>query len=151
LAYRLNAVADAFSPRVGIVYQPIEPVSLYASYTRSFTPESGTDASGDPFEPRRGNGYEVGVLNIPTEPDGVYRVNKKFPQEREAWGRSQVFLDHYTGEVLRVKDVRSLSRGEVVLDAFTPLHYGTFGGLPTRILYVFIGLSCIAIVVKVPL
>ncbi|MEM8780969.1 MAG: TonB-dependent siderophore receptor, partial [Cyanobacteria bacterium P01_G01_bin.49] len=26
---------DAFSPRVGIVYRPVEPVSLYASYTRS--------------------------------------------------------------------------------------------------------------------
>ncbi|MEH2014482.1 MAG: TonB-dependent receptor [Nostoc sp.] len=26
----------AFSPRIGIVYQPIQPVSLYASYSRSF-------------------------------------------------------------------------------------------------------------------
>jgi len=29
---------SAFSPRVGIVYQPIPPISLYASYSRSFTP-----------------------------------------------------------------------------------------------------------------
>ena len=27
---------DAFTPRLGIVYQPIEPISLYASYSRSF-------------------------------------------------------------------------------------------------------------------
>ncbi len=53
--------ADAFSPRVGIVYQPIEPVSLYASYTRSFTPASGTSANNEPFEPQRGTGYEIGV------------------------------------------------------------------------------------------
>ncbi|MBE9167100.1 TonB-dependent siderophore receptor [Pleurocapsales cyanobacterium LEGE 06147] len=53
--------ADAFSPRVGIVYQPIEPVSLYASYTRSFTPAFGTSASGEPFDPQRGTGYEIGV------------------------------------------------------------------------------------------
>jgi iron complex outermembrane receptor protein len=53
--------AEAFSPRVGIVYQPIPEVSLYASYSRSFTPVSGTDVRGTPFEPQRGTGYEVGV------------------------------------------------------------------------------------------
>ncbi|MEH1845740.1 MAG: TonB-dependent siderophore receptor [Nostoc sp.] len=53
--------ADAFSPRVGIVYQPIPEISLYASYTRSFTPVSGRSLSGDSFDPQRGTGYEVGV------------------------------------------------------------------------------------------
>ena len=53
--------ADAFSPRVGVVYQPIEPVSLYASYTRSFTPVSGSDINNEPFEPQRGTGFEIGV------------------------------------------------------------------------------------------
>ncbi|MFN6526321.1 PepSY-associated TM helix domain-containing protein [Nostoc sp. ChiSLP03a] len=31
--------------------------------------------------------------------------------------------------------------GDRVLNSFTPLHYGTFGGLPTRILYIFVGLA----------
>ncbi|MEH2085041.1 MAG: PepSY-associated TM helix domain-containing protein [Nostoc sp.] len=31
--------------------------------------------------------------------------------------------------------------GDRILNSFTPLHYGTFGGLPTRILYVFVGLA----------
>ena len=30
--------------------------------------------------------------------------------------------------------------GDRILNSFNPLHYGTFGGLPTRILYVFVGL-----------
>ena len=53
--------ADAFSPRVGLVYRPIEPVSLYASYTRSFTPNFGTNVDGESFDPERGTGFEVGV------------------------------------------------------------------------------------------
>jgi iron complex outermembrane recepter protein len=53
--------ADAFSPRVGLVYQPIEPISLYASYTRSFTPATGRSINNEPFEPQRGTGYEIGV------------------------------------------------------------------------------------------
>lgn len=52
---------NAFSPRVGIVYQPIQPISLYASYSRSFTPTIGTSFEGDAFQPERGTQYEVGV------------------------------------------------------------------------------------------
>jgi iron complex outermembrane receptor protein len=51
----------AFSPRVGIVYQPIQPISLYASYSRSFEPSYGSDFNRKPFEPTRGTQYEVGV------------------------------------------------------------------------------------------
>jgi iron complex outermembrane receptor protein len=52
---------DALTPRVGIVYQPIEELSLYTSYSRSFNPNTGTTISGDPLEPEKGEGYEVGV------------------------------------------------------------------------------------------
>jgi len=53
--------AEAFSPRAGIVYQPTQDISLYASYSRSFTPVTGVSANDTPFEPQRGTGYEVGV------------------------------------------------------------------------------------------
>ena len=52
---------NAFSPRAGIVYQPIEPISLYASYSRAFNPVTGTSFEGDAFQPERGTQYEVGV------------------------------------------------------------------------------------------
>jgi iron complex outermembrane receptor protein len=54
---------QAFSPRVGIVYQPIQPVSLYASYSRAFNPATpGTIlVSGAAAEPERGTQYEAGI------------------------------------------------------------------------------------------
>ncbi|MEG3976720.1 TonB-dependent siderophore receptor, partial [Microcoleus sp. herbarium8] len=52
---------DDFTPRVGIVYQPIPEVSLYGSYSRSFNPGSATTAGGALIEPETGKGYEVGV------------------------------------------------------------------------------------------
>lgn len=52
---------QAFSPRIGIVYQPIEPISLYASYSRSFAPNSGIRADGSFLKPTRGTQYEVGI------------------------------------------------------------------------------------------
>lgn len=54
---------DKFSPRLGVVYQPIEPVSLYASYTTSFNPAFGASRNLDDstFEPETGRQLEVGV------------------------------------------------------------------------------------------
>lgn len=52
---------NAFSPQVGLVYQPIEPISIYGSYSRSFVPSTSIRADGSPLEPERGTQYEIGV------------------------------------------------------------------------------------------
>ncbi|MDV3351213.1 TonB-dependent siderophore receptor [Leptothoe sp. LEGE 181152] len=54
---------EAFTPRLGIVYKPIEPISLYASYTTSFVPNGAGFLNGDgsTFEPEEGRQFEVGV------------------------------------------------------------------------------------------
>ncbi|WP_414550670.1 TonB-dependent siderophore receptor [Anabaena sp. CCY 0017] len=52
---------SAFTPRLGIVYQPIEPISLYASYSQSFQPNFGTRVDGSFLEAEQGTQYEVGV------------------------------------------------------------------------------------------
>ncbi len=52
---------EAFSPRVGIVYQPVKPISLYANYTRSVEQVVGRSIDNSLFEPERGTQYEVGM------------------------------------------------------------------------------------------
>jgi uncharacterized iron-regulated membrane protein len=87
-------------------------------------------------------GGKITHIGLPTESEGVFRIGKRMPGETNKWGDSSVDLDRYTGKVLKTVDAtKSLSLGETVLNSFTPVHYGTFGGLPTRILYVFVGLS----------
>ena len=51
---------EAFSPRIGIVYQPIEAISLYASFARSFQ-QTTSVFSRALAEPERGTQYEIGV------------------------------------------------------------------------------------------
>ncbi|MEO1297995.1 MAG: TonB-dependent siderophore receptor [Cyanobacteria bacterium J06636_16] len=53
----------AFTPRVGIVYQPIEELALYASYSRSFEPNilTATTADGEFLDPEEGEQFEVGL------------------------------------------------------------------------------------------
>ncbi|QYO68495.1 TonB-dependent siderophore receptor [Leptolyngbya sp. 7M] len=52
---------SAFSPRIGLVYQPSQNVSLYTSYSQSFRPTTGRNSDNDAFEPTRGTQYEVGI------------------------------------------------------------------------------------------
>ena len=52
---------EAFSPRLGLVYQPLEAISLYGSYSQSFAPNVGTTVGGDTLDPERGEQFEIGT------------------------------------------------------------------------------------------
>lgn len=57
-----NKLTDqAFSPKVGLVFQPTTDISLFASYADSFTPNSGTTVDGEAIKPSIIDQYEVGV------------------------------------------------------------------------------------------
>ena len=52
---------DALTPRVGLVYQPIEAISLYGSYSTSFRPNTATTVDGELLEPEWGEQFEIGA------------------------------------------------------------------------------------------
>ncbi len=63
---RLDRTDDTFSPRAGLVYKPVVPLSLYASYSVSHLPASGDQFSGltpttQTLEPERFANHEVGA------------------------------------------------------------------------------------------
>ncbi|WP_295721475.1 TonB-dependent receptor [Mucilaginibacter sp.] len=53
----------AFSPRVGIVYKPINNTSLFASYSNSFITNTGTDVNNNPLSPSLVDQFEAGIKN----------------------------------------------------------------------------------------
>ncbi|OKH28770.1 PepSY-associated TM helix domain-containing protein [Chroogloeocystis siderophila] len=79
-------------------------------------------------------------ISLPSTPEGIFRISKKFPHEK-GYGRSEVYLDQYTGDILRVRDARALPLAEAILNVFALVHHGTFGGWLTRFFYVFVGLA----------
>ncbi|MEZ5959531.1 MAG: TonB-dependent siderophore receptor [Hyphomonadaceae bacterium] len=57
---------DLISPRVGVIYRPVEPLSIYASYSVSYLPQSGDqfsslDANTSTLEPEEFENLELGV------------------------------------------------------------------------------------------
>jgi iron complex outermembrane receptor protein len=55
----------AFSPRLGLVYQPFKHTAVFASYSNSFTPQGNTvtDSQGSPLPPSIIDQVEAGIKN----------------------------------------------------------------------------------------
>ena len=81
----LGRVDNLVSPRAGIVFKPIAPVSIYGSYSVSYLPSSGDQFSSltaitQQVEPEQFTNYEVGAkwdvrpaLSLTT---AVYRLDR---------------------------------------------------------------------------
>ncbi len=69
---RLGATNPAsytkFSPMAGLVFEPTQSLSFYASYGKGFRPNSGVDVNNNPFAPEISKSYEVGAKFV--TPDG---------------------------------------------------------------------------------
>ncbi|WP_293676216.1 TonB-dependent siderophore receptor [uncultured Phenylobacterium sp.] len=57
---------ELWSPRLGVVFKPIEPISLYAGYSVSYLPSSGDQfsslsAASENFKPEKFENFEVGL------------------------------------------------------------------------------------------
>ncbi|EDM34169.1 ferrichrome iron receptor [Pedobacter sp. BAL39] len=54
--------ASGWIPRVGLVYLPMEQVSVYGTYLKSFNPQTSNNVlSGGPFPTRQATQYELGT------------------------------------------------------------------------------------------
>src|SRR5690606_17275715 len=51
------------SPRFGIVYKPLQSTAVFASYSNSFSVNSGTDVYNNALPPSIIDQYELGVKN----------------------------------------------------------------------------------------
>lgn len=54
---------QAFSPRVGLVYRPLKTTSVFASYSNSFSVNSGTDIYYNALSPSIIDQFELGIKN----------------------------------------------------------------------------------------
>ncbi len=51
----------ALTPRLGLLYQLTDNLSVYGSYSRSFSANTGSTVSGRPLDPQKAKGYEFGL------------------------------------------------------------------------------------------
>jgi uncharacterized iron-regulated membrane protein len=86
-------------------------------------------------------------FGVPTDETGAFSVWLKLPWEGDYYGNNIIYFDQYSGDLLRA-DIHSQKPWvKYLLDSFSAVHYGTFWGLPTRILYVFVNIALVVLVV----
>jgi len=60
----VDKIDKAFSPKFGLIYQPVSSTSIYASYANNFTSNTGIDiATNGPMGPSIIDQYEAGIKN----------------------------------------------------------------------------------------
>ena len=80
-------------------------------------------------------------VSFPQTSDAPLRVRKEWDDWNRTRNRAMITVDPYSAEVLDVYDSRKHeSWGRLLVQWAIPLHFGIWGGLTTRILYVVLGL-----------
>ena len=86
-------------------------------------------------------GAQTTRITLAAKPTATVVIRKKFPRELHPNGMSSVYLDQYSGQVLRVENALQAPAGPRLLNLRYPLHIGQFGGPVMRAVYVLVGLT----------
>lgn len=111
---------DAFTMRLGALYELGEGVAPYASYSESFEPQAGTTYLGEAFVPVTGRQYEAGLKWQPQGTSALFALSaydlrrQKVPVADPAAGTNGIPTNStiQIGEV-RVRGIELEGRGEI--------------------------------------
>jgi len=130
------------SALVGLLDPPAAPeqppVSTVVSGARRLTLDEAV-AIADRALP---GAFTVGV-NTSLRPTDTFQVLKRFPEDKTGGGRSRVWIDQYSGAILRVASSRDAGLGTKIINAIEPVHFGTIYGWPT-VLFAFLATVSLA-------
>lgn len=86
-------------------------------------------------------GAEIRGIASPFNKKGSYRLDLMKAGFPSTGRRQMLSLDQYSGKVLLNSDHDFPEVGKAYLSWLSPLHYGSFGGLPTKIIALIAGLA----------
>lgn len=116
---------------------PTELTSSATSGGASLTPEEAIAIAERHFPDGR-----MCHFHPPHGPDGVYEVALRQPGEvQRSFGRTQVWIDAHSGNVLEVRDPRKLTAADTFIAWQFPLHNGEAFGLAGRWVVFFCGFA----------
>ncbi len=73
--------------------------------------------------------------------DALSRVMAVIPGEGPASRHLDIYLDRYSGAVVKVQDARRPNTAEAIFNWIKPLHSGNFGGVFSQAMYLLIGFT----------
>ncbi|OZI74827.1 TonB-dependent siderophore receptor [Bordetella genomosp. 12] len=104
--------SEQTSYRAGLLYMFDNGLAPYASYSTSFEPNIGVDASGNPFVPSKARQYEIGLKYQPTGVDALFTVAAFDIQQRDALVPDVIGFNTQEGRI-RSRGLEFEARGQV--------------------------------------
>ncbi len=132
MPYLFRPIVNYFSPvdnmRAAVVSEKVMDVSI--------STETAINIAEQIFP-----GIEVKSVSFPANKTGVYMVMGKQIDEMSDKGTTILWVDQYSGKVLKAKDPHQLSPGNAFLNIQLPLHNGEILGEPGRVLVLIAGFA----------
>ena len=85
-------------------------------------------------------GLAITAVALPYEPGEPVIVQGHWQAALVRERADAVFIDPLTGRIVGTRTAHRMSAGERIVHTVDPLHFGTFGGLATRLLWAIFGL-----------
>ncbi len=86
-------------------------------------------------------GASVTMLTWPAGPKSTFVARERVSTDWSRLGDNYVYIDPYNANVLRADVAKQVSRGNRFMLTMSPLHYGTFGGHLTRVIWIVMGFT----------
>ncbi|HKF22185.1 MAG TPA: PepSY-associated TM helix domain-containing protein [Candidatus Angelobacter sp.] len=97
-------------------------------------------------------GARVTVMQMATKPQQPVRMIMKYPEDHTPAGRTQVFVDGYSGKVRMLADARSAPLGFKLMRLWNrQYHTGDIFGWPTQMLALIFSLALVAMAITGPM
>lgn len=97
-------------------------------------------------------GAKVTTIQMAATPQAPVRIILKYPEDHTPAGRTQVFLDAYSGKVRRLTDARSAPLGFKLMRLWNrQYHTGDIFGWPTQMLALVFSLALVVMAITGPM
>ncbi|MCE5307642.1 MAG: PepSY domain-containing protein [Acidobacteriales bacterium] len=83
-------------------------------------------------------------VSFPRTPEVPLMVRKEWGDWNRTRNHANIAVDPFSGRVLSIEDTRDAPLARKLIQWCIPIHFGIWGGLTTRIVYVFLGLAWVA-------
>lgn len=88
------------------------------------------------------------AIGLPINEKDTYKIYKRQEGEvRKSKGKSVVWIDQYSADIIKIKDPNNMSAGETFINWQFPLHTGEAFGLVGRLFVLFSGIATAALVI----
>jgi uncharacterized iron-regulated membrane protein len=97
-------------------------------------------------------GAQITVIQLATSAESPVRIIMKYPEDHTPAGRTQIFLDAYSGKVRMLTDARSAPLGFKLIRLWSrQYHTGDIFGWPTQMLALVFSLALVVMAVTGPM